>query len=156
MYYYEYDSNYCITVQETKIGKELIIEGVYVESPRAHLLVKPEISVLEGGKKPCFMCALDLDLKYTDVKILSQFQRTDGCALPSRITGLCKRQQRRVVYMIRMAQKAGNVFLHFCYPFLTEESHIAREVYVVIICDTNLASQKIPTISPVFVWIIYR
>lgn len=39
--------------------------------------------------------------------ILSQFVRDDGCILPARVTGLCKEQQKRISYLIAMAQKAG-------------------------------------------------
>lgn len=53
------------------------------------------------------MCSLNIDVKHTDVLILSQFVRSDGCMLPRRITGLCKRQQKRVSNMVAMAQKAG-------------------------------------------------
>lgn len=53
------------------------------------------------------MCNTGLDLKHTDVLILSQFVRSDGCMLPRRITGLCKSQQKRVSTLVTMAQKAG-------------------------------------------------
>ena len=77
----------------------------------------------------CYMCKLNLDVKHTvsplntialqvlkliifsikiqDVLILSQFLRSDGCMLPKRITGLCKRQQKRIGTMVTMAHKAG-------------------------------------------------
>uniref|UniRef100_A0A182SL30 28S ribosomal protein S18a, mitochondrial n=1 Tax=Anopheles maculatus TaxID=74869 RepID=A0A182SL30_9DIPT len=38
---------------------------------------------------------------------MSQYVRSDGCMLPRRITGLCKRQQRRMGALVTMAQKAG-------------------------------------------------
>uniref|UniRef100_A0A6M2DDJ9 Large ribosomal subunit protein mL66 n=1 Tax=Xenopsylla cheopis TaxID=163159 RepID=A0A6M2DDJ9_XENCH len=91
-------------IRETRTDKELIIEGITVPSPREHLLYKPQV---DGDKKVCFLCATGLDVKHTDVLILSQFLRSDGCMLPRRITGLCKRQQRRIGTMVTMAQKAG-------------------------------------------------
>jgi small subunit ribosomal protein S18 len=59
------------------------------------------------GKHFCPECTLGLEIKHTDVLILSQFLRPDGCMLPRRVTGLCKRQQKRISTMVAMAQKAG-------------------------------------------------
>ncbi|KAL9872862.1 small ribosomal subunit protein bS18-like [Glossina fuscipes fuscipes] len=57
--------------------------------------------------KFCPECTLGLDLKHTDLLILSQYVRSDGCMLPKRITGLCYRQQKRIGSLVTMAQKAG-------------------------------------------------
>ncbi|XP_049780396.1 28S ribosomal protein S18a, mitochondrial [Schistocerca cancellata] len=88
-------------IQEKKEGKTLIIEAVTVPSPRQPLLVRTP------SDGPCRLCALGLDIKHTDVLILNQFLRSDGCMLPRRITGLCKKQQRKVSILVAMAQKAG-------------------------------------------------
>lgn len=99
----------------------MVIEAVKVPSPRSELLVRPEkipsvlkanesalISNKQSPDKPqCYMCALELDVKHTDVLILSQFVRSDGCMLPKRITGLCARQQKKIGKLVTMAQKAG-------------------------------------------------
>lgn len=80
-------------------------------SPNKDLLVRAEkvkdLTPAVAGEKPCYLCALGLDVKHTDVLILSQFVRSDGCMLPRRITGLCRRQQKKVGTMVTMAQKAG-------------------------------------------------
>ena len=103
-----------------------MIEGVTLASDRSNKLVKTDNI---GHSESCYMCKLNLDLKHTvnfywqnlftkhcfesrihsfqDVLILSQFLRTDGCMLPRRVTGLCKRQQKRVGTLVTMAQKAG-------------------------------------------------
>lgn len=99
-------------VRERKEGSTLIVEGVTVPSPRTELLIRAENipgyePVVPTSKPPCYMCALGLDVKHTDVLILSQFVRTDGCMLPRRITGLCRRQQKKIGKMVTMAQKAG-------------------------------------------------
>lgn len=87
----------------------MVIEGLTVPSPQTDLLVKPQW--LEYyGKAKCYMCALRLNVKHTDVLILSQFVRSDGCMLPRRITGLCSRQQKKVGKMVTMAQKAGKIY----------------------------------------------
>lgn len=99
----------------------MVVEGVTVPSPRSDLLVRPDkIPTLveinknvltshgqTAEKRLCYMCALGLDVKHTDVLILSQFVRSDGCMLPKRITGLCKRQQKKIGKLVTMAQKAG-------------------------------------------------
>ncbi|XP_026476750.1 39S ribosomal protein S18a, mitochondrial-like [Ctenocephalides felis] len=98
-------TTYLKEIKETKSDKELVIEGVILPSPREPLLYQP--SQIPKDKHVCPLCATGLDVKHTDVLILSQFLRSDGCMLPRRITGLCKRQQRRVTTMVAMAQKAG-------------------------------------------------
>lgn len=101
-------------MREHTEGSTLVVEGVTVPSPRTNLLVRAEnlagFEQKEGAtEKPCYMCSLGLDVKHTDVLILSQFVRSDGCMLPRRITGLCKRQQKKIGKLVTMAQKAGNV-----------------------------------------------
>jgi len=81
-------------------GKQLVIEGVKKPSTRSHVLLQPKGDA-------CPVCSTDLEIKHTDVLILSQFVRTDGCMLPRRVTGLCRLQQKRVSKMVAMAQKAG-------------------------------------------------
>ncbi|XP_046965918.1 28S ribosomal protein S18a, mitochondrial [Vanessa cardui] len=96
-------------LREHREGSSLVVEGVTVPSPRAELLIKP-VNNQENAhqcKDTCYMCALNLDVKHTDVLILSQFVRTDGCMLPRRITGLCLRQQKKIGKLVTMAQKAG-------------------------------------------------
>ncbi|KAI8437059.1 hypothetical protein MSG28_010428 [Choristoneura fumiferana] len=100
-------------IKEQREGTTLVVEAVTAASPRSELLVRAEKIkdlvpiVTEASAKPCYMCALGLDVKHTDVLILSQFVRTDGCMLPRRITGLCRRQQKKIGKMVSMAQKAG-------------------------------------------------
>ncbi|XP_029172748.1 39S ribosomal protein S18a, mitochondrial [Nylanderia fulva] len=85
---------------EKKDGKVLTIEARIVPNKKEHLQVKLKC-------KACPLCATRLNVKHTDVLILSQFLRTDGCMLPRRITGLCDVQQKRVSTLVAMAQKAG-------------------------------------------------
>nr|CAH0103447.1 unnamed protein product [Daphnia galeata] len=84
----------------------VVIAGNYMPSPRANQIITVK-SENEGHCNSCYMCKLNLDVKHTDVLILSQFVRTDGCMLPRRVTNLCKRQQKRIGTMVTMAQKAG-------------------------------------------------
>lgn len=83
------------------------MRGKIVESGRESLLV-PQISeCAKTGTRFCPECTLGLDIKHSDVLILSQYLRPDGCMLPRRVTGLCRRQQKRIGTMVRMAHKAG-------------------------------------------------
>lgn len=91
----------------------LTISGVPVEHPKRDLLVqKPldpaqTVCTKDGNTVFCPECSLGLNIKHTDVLILRQYVRSDGCMLPRRVTGLCKRQQKRMGTMVTMAQKAG-------------------------------------------------
>lgn len=95
-------------IKEVTQKDALVVSADYVDSPRAHQLIQPAVAVnSKCGGGVCPECSLGLDIKHTDVLILSQFLRSDGCMLPRRITGLCKRQQRRIGSLVIMAQKAG-------------------------------------------------
>ncbi|ENN70789.1 hypothetical protein D910_03651 [Dendroctonus ponderosae] len=87
-------------IKQVQNDKELVIYGEIQPSPREPYLLKNEDHC-------CPICASGLDVKHTDVLILSQFVRSDGCMLPKRITGLCKSQQKRMGSLVTMAQKAG-------------------------------------------------
>ncbi|XP_011863420.1 PREDICTED: 28S ribosomal protein S18a, mitochondrial [Vollenhovia emeryi] len=78
----------------------LTIEAVRVPQKKENLLVKLDSNA-------CPLCATELDVKHTDVLILSQFLRSNGTMLPRRITGLCNVQQKRVSVLVQMAQRAG-------------------------------------------------
>ncbi|XP_076065359.1 mitochondrial ribosomal protein S18A [Oratosquilla oratoria] len=96
----------CLAVKEihvTETGKQTTIEGVYVKSPRKDLV----LHIPQNDENSCPLSALNLDLKHTDVLILSQFLRKDGCMLPRRITSLSKKEQKKVQQLVAMAQKAG-------------------------------------------------
>lgn len=88
-------------VNEVRNGKELTISAEYIPSGREPYLVKHEHT------KACRLCSSEIDLKHTDVLILSQYLRSDGCMLPKKVTGLCNRQQKRVTLLVAMAHKAG-------------------------------------------------
>lgn len=97
-------------VKTEKVDKCLEISAEYKPSPREGLLMK---EVKEPGKKFCPKCTLGLDIKHTDVLILSQYLRSDGCMLPRRVTGLCAVQQRYIGSLVAMAQKAGKPIMRF-------------------------------------------
>lgn len=91
-----------------KKDKVLEISAEYKPSPRENHLMK---EVHSTPTKFCPKCTLGLDIKHTDVLILSQYLRSDGCILPRRITGLCGTQQKNIGTLIKMAQKAGKIYL---------------------------------------------
>ncbi|KAL5007934.1 hypothetical protein ScPMuIL_013515 [Solemya velum] len=73
-----------------------VVEGIKVKSDRADNVIKDTC-----------LCKLELDMKYTDVLILSQFLRPDGCMLPRHVTGVCAYQQKNLKKLIHKAQRAG-------------------------------------------------
>lgn len=83
------------------------ISAQFIPSSNESLLLKEYVECKNNGIKFCPECTLGLDIKHTDVLILSQYVRPDGCMLPRRVTGLCKRQQTRIGTMVTMAQRAG-------------------------------------------------
>lgn len=89
-------------IEVQKQDETVVIQGVTSESPRQALMLKEACQ-----PKFCLECSLGLEVKHTDVLILSQYVRSDGCMLPRRITGLCKRQQKKMGTLVTMAQKAG-------------------------------------------------
>lgn len=94
------------TVQVKQNADTLVVSGEYVESARRPFLLQ---EATKAEKKFCPKCTLGLDIKHTDVLILSQYVRSDGCMLPQRITGLCRVQQKKIGTLVTMAQKAGKV-----------------------------------------------
>lgn len=100
-----------ILVQVAQQKDVLTISGEFIESPRHPMLLKElkDLKTKSNGKIFCPKCTLGLDIKHTDVLILSQYIRSDGCMLPRRITGLCKVQQKRIGTLVTMAQKSGKI-----------------------------------------------
>ncbi|XP_055547118.1 28S ribosomal protein S18a, mitochondrial [Wyeomyia smithii] len=94
-------------IKQTVQNDRLVISADYVPSPRTNQVLQQVTEAKLSGKQFCPKCTLGLEVKHTDVLILSQFLRSDGCMLPRRVTGLCKRQQRRIGALVIMAQKAG-------------------------------------------------
>ncbi len=93
---------FVLTVNVKEEPGSITISGEYLPSPReSHLLKEVKCGNF------CPKCTLGLEIKHTDVLILSQYLRSDGCILPRRITGLCKIQQKHIGKLVEMAQKAG-------------------------------------------------
>ncbi|CAG9862998.1 unnamed protein product [Phyllotreta striolata] len=88
-------------IQEKETNNELVISGKILESGREPYLLKNE------HPEACPVCASGLQIKHTDVLILSQFMRSTGGMLPRRITGLCRRSQKYISSLVIMANKAG-------------------------------------------------
>ncbi|XP_011309999.1 28S ribosomal protein S18a, mitochondrial [Fopius arisanus] len=88
-------------IVEKKEGNVLIIEGKIVEDPKEKNLLE------RASTGACLLCSAGVDIKHTDVLILSQFLRSDGRLMPQRVTGLCTIQQKRLNKLVAMSQKAG-------------------------------------------------
>ncbi len=60
--------------------------------------------------KPCSFCLLEkqnIYVQYTDIPVLRQFLKDDGSVLHRKITGLCKRQQRKLLVLVKQAKNSG-------------------------------------------------
>jgi len=86
-------------------GNSLVISGRYAASPREKYLI-PTVSEQDA---PCLcpLCRLGLHIQHTDVLILTQFVDSRGKGLPRYVTKLCRKQHRRLSYLLVMAEKAG-------------------------------------------------
>ncbi|KAK6181531.1 hypothetical protein SNE40_009366 [Patella caerulea] len=93
-------------IREEKKDNITTIEGVEIESKRTNKLLP---SLHKGA---CPLCQLNLDVKYTDVLILSQFVSPHGQVLPRTVTNLCGYQHKKVEALVRRAQDAG-LLAHF-------------------------------------------
>uniref|UniRef100_A0A095AXT3 30S ribosomal protein S18 n=1 Tax=Schistosoma haematobium TaxID=6185 RepID=A0A095AXT3_SCHHA len=89
--------------KEVYTGKQ--VEGVLVPSER-----EGKVVCLDGFGDPRDrdpISRLGLNIRHTDVRILSQFLRPDGTVLPRRISGISCRSQIHLELMIERARKAG-------------------------------------------------
>ncbi|XP_052769064.1 39S ribosomal protein S18a, mitochondrial-like [Mya arenaria] len=89
-------------VVETTNGNVTVIEGRKFDSDRKDQLLK-----VQGAGEKCVLCRLNLDIKYTDVLILSQFLREDGDVVSRQLSGLCYHQQSRIKKLVHQAHSAG-------------------------------------------------
>jgi len=94
-------------ITETIDGDTITVEAEIKPSDRVTSLLN--VNDTHGA---CALCRLNLDLKYSDVLILHQFMRQDGTVLPRQVTGLCKKQQKKVERLVQFAHWAG-LFSHF-------------------------------------------
>ncbi|CAF0850518.1 unnamed protein product [Brachionus calyciflorus] len=100
---------------EDKATKTITIEGKYL-NPEETFGSK----VLNLGNntnddehsslRPCAFCELekkDIKVQYTDVLVLRQFLTEDGQVLPRKVTGLCRKQQKKLLVLTKLAKHAG-------------------------------------------------
>ncbi|XP_020603546.1 28S ribosomal protein S18a, mitochondrial-like [Orbicella faveolata] len=55
----------------------------------------------------CPICRRNITFNYKDVLFLSQFMSPKGYVLNRRVTGVCRRQQRKLEKAIRISQRLG-------------------------------------------------
>ncbi|KAL4238644.1 mitochondrial translation [Mactra antiquata] len=111
-------------VIEKTEGNVTTIEGKIVDSPR-----KGKILDAPGPDNLCPLCRLDLDVKYTDVKIISQFVQEDGNIVPRQISGLCFPQHRQMIHLIHKAHSAGLMQHLRPHIFPEEYSHMSDHAW---------------------------
>lgn len=106
------NSFFSVQVQKDDSKQSVTIKAAIVPSEHESNLIEEYRRCKKDGIRFCPECTLGLEIKHTDVLILSQYVRPDGCMLPRRVTGLCKRQQKRIGTMVTMAHKAGEYTKH--------------------------------------------
>ena len=111
---------------EKKLDKDkntITIEGKYLDetspatSAFSNVVMKFDEATSENvdhahrhSTRPCSLCELEkrgIYVQYKDVLILRQFLTDDGTVLPTKVTGLCYRQQKKVLVMTKHAKIAG-------------------------------------------------
>ena len=97
-----------------KDNKTVVIEGQYLDSEAVSgqkvLALGDEHEIYANDVRPCSWCELEkkgLYVQYTDVLILRQFLKEDGEPLSRKITGLCRKQQKKLVVLTKHARHSG-------------------------------------------------
>ena len=72
--------------------------------------LKADQEVDHDSTRPCAFCELekkDILVQYYDVLILRQFLTDDGIILPRKVTGLCRRQNIKLMRLVKLAKISG-------------------------------------------------
>jgi ribosomal protein S18 len=105
-------------------NKTITIEGVYLDSDKisGNKFLKLNKKEKENENtnndmeenpakiRPCVLCELEkknIFVQYTDILVLRQFLREDGTLLNRKITGLCKKQQKKLYTIVKHAKYCG-------------------------------------------------
>lgn len=110
-----------IDVVEDKAKKTITIEGKYLNAEQEFgtkvLKFEQQTNEKSTGDtvtqqivRPCSFCEMEkkgIYVQYTDVLVLRQFLTEDGAILPKSVTGLCKRQHRKLTVLTKQAKHAG-------------------------------------------------
>ena len=102
---------------EDKSKNEIIIEGKYIDTVDQFGKKIFDFSTMASDSihshpdlRPCALCELekrDIFVQYTDILVLRQFLQEDGFPLPRKVTGLCKKQQKKLIVLLKHARAAG-------------------------------------------------
>merc|ERR1712137_550678 len=109
-------------VIETTEDNVTTVEGKIYESSRTKHLAK-----VDGPPDVCVLCKLNLDLKYTDVLIVSQFVQQDGEIVPRLVLGLCRPQHANMKKLIAKAHRAG--LMQHLKPEIYPEEYMQKSNY---------------------------
>ena len=101
-----------IEIVEDKQNKLITIEGKYIDPAErfGNKVLTFGKESEEANKRPCAFCELekrDIYVQHTDVLVLRQFLKDDGEPLDRKITGLCRKQQRKLLVLAKHARVAG-------------------------------------------------
>lgn len=107
-------------VQDEK-KKTITVEGRYLDSEKefGNRVLKLDERTDEASasssstshtSRPCPFCSLEkrgIFVQYSDVLVLRQFLTQDGVPLPLSVTGLCRKQHKKLHVMTKQAKQAG-------------------------------------------------
>ncbi|XP_068682640.1 small ribosomal subunit protein bS18-like isoform X1 [Montipora foliosa] len=71
---------------------------------KASVLTEDKINKADIG---CPICSRDITFTYKDVLFLSQFMSPRGYIINRRVTGVCRKQQRKLEKAIKISQRLG-------------------------------------------------
>lgn len=102
-----------IEITQDEKTKTITIEGKPLDSEKifgSRALKLDDSNDSTANVRPCPFCLLEkrgIFVQYSDVLVLRQFLTQDGFILPMSVTGLCKKQHRKLVVLTKLAKQAG-------------------------------------------------
>ncbi|KAK2726678.1 large ribosomal subunit protein mL66-like [Artemia franciscana] len=98
--------SYLKKIEQEEKENKIVIKATYYDSDRVNNLL-PQTAIHSENCGACPLCRIGIPVMHTDVLIISQFVNSKGGIMPRKVTGLCKRMQKRIDYLVPMAQRAG-------------------------------------------------
>lgn len=100
---------------EDKTTNTITIEGKYIDPKETFGTGVLDLTGqcyqdTDEAVRPCAFCELekrDIKVQYTDVLVLRQFLTENGQILPRKVSGLCKKQQKKLIVLTKQAKHAG-------------------------------------------------
>ncbi|XP_028396163.1 uncharacterized protein LOC114520141 [Dendronephthya gigantea] len=101
--------NFIAPIPKLFFGLESIPKQRYVYTTPASQgnAVRREETKIEEAVSGCPICSRNLKFTYKDVLLLAQFISPEGHILNRRVTGVCRKQQRKLEKSIEISRRMG-------------------------------------------------